>query len=470
MSYKLLQPGDHPADNRDLARLIGSSRYFRSLSQDIIERILAYGTQITLPKDSYLMREGDDSPHQMYLLVSGSLAVVTGNRFILRLDLPGDVVGEMGIIQSAPRSADVIAEKDCHLIVFPSELFAIDEDSQQASILYVLTAHIMAAKLRYTTAQSLIRKNQRVVSNHEIQIGVIDVNADDRTLVRQSVANSWPDASVIEIEDPQQFIDRPTAWRFDYLVADPSVFGDPRANHCAMSSFIKAMKLQGADILVLSALCDDPDIRKYLIEQGVEEMIAKPCTSTDLEHIVSKFRVWYYKNLELDEIENAAQTDRLTGLANRRRLDEFLHALVAVYPDNNSPFSLLICDVDDFKHYNDNQGHLMGDRVLKDLAKLFADNTRRGDLAARYGGEEFVIVLLDCDKARAVEVAEGLRQAVARAHFPNQEQQPGGNLTATFGVATYPEDASDLNQLLQLADDSLYTGKQRGRNTVVASP
>ncbi|MEC8271083.1 MAG: GGDEF domain-containing protein, partial [SAR324 cluster bacterium] len=160
---------------------------------------------------------------------------------------------------------------------------------------------------------------------------------------------------------------------------------------------------------------------------------------------------------------------RLTGLANRRRLDEFVEALVTLYPEERAPFSLIITDVDNFKHYNDTHGHQMGDVVLARIAGILKKRVRRGDLAARFGGEEFVVILPKCDSGNAMLIAEQLRSAVEEEDIPYQEQQPLGNLTATFGVATFPDDADDVEVLLKKADDCLYHGKEAGRNVVVSA-
>ncbi len=148
----------------NLIQVVSSGRYLRLLAPDVLDNVLRQGSVITLPKDSYLIREGDDAPHAMYILVEGSLVVVANKKFILRLDQPGDVVGEISVVQSTPRSADVVAEVVCRLIAFPAELFEVDPHSKEASILYVLFSHVMAAKLRITTAQALIHKNLRVAA------------------------------------------------------------------------------------------------------------------------------------------------------------------------------------------------------------------------------------------------------------------------------------------------------------------
>ena len=459
---------DHP-ELAGLARLVGSGRYFSRLSPDILVNILRQGSLLTVEKDQYLIREDDESPPEMFVLVEGSLAVVSNGKFILRLDAPGDVVGEMAVIQSAPRSADVITETVCRLIVFPAELFVIDRHSSQASVLYVLFSHVMAAKLRITTAQSLIRKNQRVTAQGDVKIGVINAAAPASALIREAIKKSWPETRVVEFRDPREFLAYPGVHRFDLIIADMDYFADFQRDWNSISTLVRTMRLRGASVITLGKSCHDAANREFLIGNGADEVMAKPFTAFDLAHTITRVRVWYYKDLELDKAENAAETDRLTGLANRRRLDQFLDALVTVYPDNMQPFSLVIADVDNFKHYNDTQGHQMGDVVLEGVAALLASNVRRGDLAARFGGEEFVIVLPNCEKPRAVALAEDLRKSVESAVFPHQDLQPTGNITITLGVATFPDDAVDLVSLLKQADDCLYEGKKAGKNVVIAS-
>jgi diguanylate cyclase (GGDEF)-like protein len=459
---------DHP-QLASLTESIGSGRYFRFLAPDILANILRQGSLLSVKRDHYLIREGDRAPPEVYILVEGSLAIVSNEKFILRLELPGDVVGEMAVIQGAPRSADVIAETDCRLVVFPADLFRIDRYSPHASVLYVLFSHLMAAKLRITTAQSLIRKNQRVSAQDDIRIGIIDSDLSNRGAVREAIIANWPEASIVEFDDPPEFSAYPPEQRFDLVTADVAYYSDFQRDANAISTFLQSMQLRGARILVLGECCREPAHREFLIRRGADEVMAKPCAPFDLNHAIAKFRVSFYQSLELDRAESAAETDRLTGLANRRRLDQFLDALITVYPDYRQPFSLVISDVDNFKHYNDTRGHQMGDVVLEGVAAILAKNVRRGDLAARFGGEEFVIVLPNCGKPRALEVAESLRLAVESEVFPHQEDQPNGNLTLTLGVATYPDDASDLVTLLKKADDCLYEGKRRGKNVVISA-
>lgn len=158
--------------------------------------------------------------------------------------------------------------------------------------------------------------------------------------------------------------------------------------------------------------------------------------------------------------------DDLTLLFNRRHLFDQLEKEVQRAKRYDRLFSVIILDIDDFKRYNDTYGHLQGDEVLKEIARLIRANIRRADVAARYGGEEFVVLLPEISKSGAIIVAEKIRTTVEQYPFPGRETQPGGRLTITLGVASFPKDAEEGHRLLDLADRALYVGKAQGGNRV----
>lgn len=163
--------------------------------------------------------------------------------------------------------------------------------------------------------------------------------------------------------------------------------------------------------------------------------------------------------------------DELTGLANRRRLNEVLASEWARASRSGQPLALAMLDVDLFKKYNDRYGHQAGDECLKQVARaLQAAAHRAGDLAARYGGEEFSLVLPNTDLDGARHVAEAARltiEALALAH----ESSPFGKVTVSAGVAVYGNDCyKDVASLLGAADAALYVAKQEGRNRVQLAP
>src|SRR5690606_21785315 len=138
-----------------------------------------------------------------------------------------------------------------------------------------------------------------------------------------------------------------------------------------------------------------------------------------------------------------AVTDGLTGLYNHRHLHERLTLEVERSARNGLPLSILMIDVDHFKHYNDHHGHPAGDELLRQLSRIMRDGRRANDFVARYGGEEFAVVLVDTPKLTAAQLAERLREQVADFPFAHAEDQPGGKLTISIGVASFPDDAPD---------------------------
>ncbi|MGA9525442.1 MAG: diguanylate cyclase [Myxococcaceae bacterium] len=161
-------------------------------------------------------------------------------------------------------------------------------------------------------------------------------------------------------------------------------------------------------------------------------------------------------------------TDPLTGTANRRHLFARLDLEVERALRYDTPLSVVMVDIDHFKNLNDEQGHRIGDDVLRRVSELLASDTRKVDLLARYGGEEFMLVLPQADRKMALEVAEKLRRAVEEAPIPEGRMQPLGRITISIGVATLPEDARTLEHLIDCADAALYASKRGGRNLTTA--
>ena len=175
-----------------------------------------------------------------------------------------------------------------------------------------------------------------------------------------------------------------------------------------------------------------------------------------------------------EELAKQAISDGLTGVANRRRLDETLDQEWRRAARDLRPLSLLMIDVDCFKAYNDRYGHQKGDRVLRAVATAISQPVRRpGDLVARYGGEEFAVLLADTDAFGAAEVAEKVRAAIEELGIEHAGNLPASCVTASIGIATtYPEhQGAEVSQeaLVAAADAALYGAKRAGRNRVLAS-
>jgi diguanylate cyclase (GGDEF)-like protein len=168
-----------------------------------------------------------------------------------------------------------------------------------------------------------------------------------------------------------------------------------------------------------------------------------------------------YEQLKENEIKirELMLTDPLTGVANRRYLDQCLEQELQRIQRYGDKFSVIMTDLDFFKRINDKYGHNTGDTVLVKFTKVLNDNVRASDFVARYGGEEFVILLPDTDHEGATELAERIRLDVAQHRFPDVQE----SVTASFGVTTVT-DAHNSVEVLKKADEALYSSKKQGRN------
>ena len=159
-------------------------------------------------------------------------------------------------------------------------------------------------------------------------------------------------------------------------------------------------------------------------------------------------------------------TDELTDIFNRRHRRRRLDLEWSRTQRYGQPISVVMIDIDHFKTFNDTHGHQRGDEVLQMVAATLQDNIRKVDTVARYGGEEFLILLPGADAPQSRDVAETLRSVIEERVFVGEELQPGGRLTVSLGVATYPGDARNIKGLIGAADRALYQAKDGGRNRV----
>jgi diguanylate cyclase (GGDEF)-like protein len=166
------------------------------------------------------------------------------------------------------------------------------------------------------------------------------------------------------------------------------------------------------------------------------------------------------RNLAVAEIR--AATDGLTGLPNQRAVADALKRTFAQASTTKAPLALLLIDLDHFKQINDQRGHPVGDQVLAGVGATLRSVLRNRDFAGRNGGEEFAVLLPDTDVAAALEIAERIRAAISEISLPGTDV----SVTASLGVAGFPEHASTLDRLERLADTALYLAKRQGRNRV----
>jgi diguanylate cyclase (GGDEF)-like protein len=215
----------------------------------------------------------------------------------------------------------------------------------------------------------------------------------------------------------------------------------------------------GADVTCEPSLVGGEVIGSVLVEHAGaptdEDAARLRAAVTEAAPIVANLR-----NLEL--AERRAMTDTLTGLPNKRALDETLKRMAAQADRSGEPLAAVLFDLDHFKLVNDRLGHEAGDEVLAAVGVAVPLALRTSDFVGRFGGEEFLALLPGTGREGAIDVAEKLRAAIAAASPTGSERQ----VTASFGVAVLPDEARDGAELLRTADRALYTAKANGRDRV----
>ncbi|MCX6104171.1 MAG: diguanylate cyclase [Proteobacteria bacterium] len=166
-----------------------------------------------------------------------------------------------------------------------------------------------------------------------------------------------------------------------------------------------------------------------------------------------------------EKLSELAMTDSLTKVFNRRAIFNRFNEEIDRAARYKRPLVIVMVDVDHFKNFNDNEGHVLGDEALKKIAQSFPTNLRKSDAVGRYGGEEFLLILPETKVESGKEISERLRAHIETISFQGQKEE--AYLTISMGLAAFPEDGTSAEDLVQVADHALFTAKQRGRNQIV---
>jgi diguanylate cyclase (GGDEF)-like protein len=233
-------------------------------------------------------------------------------------------------------------------------------------------------------------------------------------------------------------------------------------------------------IIFLSASEDDQDLQRA-IECGGDDYLVKPVSAVVLNakmRALQRLDQMRRKLIDLSNeltaanqrLETLSHQDGLTGIANRRAFDFLIERQFLEAVRRREPFSVVLCDVDHFKAYNDRYGHLAGDDCLRQVAAALRLSCKRPtDIAARYGGEEFALLLPETPSAGAVHVAELAQRAIAGLAIAHDASPTSKIVTFSAGIASYqPERDKASRDLTARADEALYRAKQMGRNRCVA--
>src|SRR5215210_109492 len=287
---------------------------------------------------------------------------------------------------------------------------------------------------------------------------VVDDNPDKLSLIEAAL--SLAGYNVTTARDGEEALAVLESYQPDLVITDVMM---PRMNGYELAQRIRANPVTKFIPVIMQTAAGrrSEDLRRAS-EVGALGYITDP---TDLDLLLARTRTLLEFKAYLDVCEEAAFTDHLTGLANRRRFERQLEREVARMERYGHPFSLLMIDIDRFKDLNDSFGHDAGDDAIRRLSKVLREGTRGIDLAARIGGEEFAVLLVETNKQGGFEVAERLRASIKVLEIPKARQ-----VTASFGVAECPTDAQTAADVLKAADVALYEAKRNGRDRVVAMP
>lgn len=315
------------------------------------------------------------------------------------------------------------------------------------------------------TAAKEIRKNKILV------VDDVAVNVQLLTTYLTSVGYN-----VIAARDGQEALEKVAACNPDLVLLDVMM---PKFNGFEVCERIKADETTRIVPVIMVTALNEIEDKIKATEAGADDFVSKPFNKLELlTRVKSLLRIKELHdqlNAKVKELEEAQErlrqlaiTDGLTALFNHRYFKEHLEQELYRASRHHSEVSLIMIDIDYFKRYNDTFGHPAGDVLLRAVARILKENIRKIDIAARYGGEEFALVLGETNKTAASMVAEKMRRMVETSPFEGLPAHNNGHITISLGIATFPLDATNPNDLIAMADQRLYQAKQRGRNQVVA--
>ncbi len=293
-------------------------------------------------------------------------------------------------------------------------------------------------------------------------------------LSRQFFHELSKEGHILWIKDPAEIVDESLVTFSQRLDTSNFIIGNI-SNLGIHKGFGAVLSDSGVEIL---PELDLPFSRQYLvfIDKGKKGVPFHTYEVRIMKSLLHSAAITYENILLHTQLVNLykikaeqAIRDEMTNMYNYRYFIQELHRETNRSKRFKTCYSLMMVDIDHFKKYNDKNGHPEGDKALKLISGLMDQNTRTTDTVCRYGGEEFTIIMPGLKKTEAIMIAEKLRTLIENHRFSGEGEEPCCKLTISIGVASYPEDSTQPEVLLQLADKAMYNAKSQGRNRVVAS-
>jgi len=347
---------------------------------------------------------------------------------------------------------DVISKLDSSRVVSERRVFELSS----------LLKFLNSISGKFVEAEFLREVGKKLIELTEATVGFI--YAENLETEEMRPVLFWEGFELVIGEDLEDY-DFPTRNFFDSLIEDkPLLFNLSDDN----SPFLEPENLTSKDVTngILYPLYGPEKLRGSLILLFPETRASEISNNQYYDEIAAAVSIGFKQLISQQKSHKEAITDGLTKLYNHRF---FLNQLTQEMDRSRryqNPLSLLMMDIDNFKNYNDINGHPAGDALLAKVAQLFLSAVRKTDYVTRYGGEEFAIILPETPLLNAELVAEKLRRTIENAQFDNQKAQPEGNLTISIGVAEQTKELNSCKDFVKIADEALYKSKESGKNRV----
>jgi two-component system, cell cycle response regulator len=376
------------------------------------------------------------------------------------------VVMVTALDQASDRVAGLEAGADDFLTKPASELVLI------ARVRSLVRLKMMTDELRMRAVTS-----KEIGLQNPAREAVTDPGTGGRILIVEDRQASWermaqtlaPEHTVDVETEPRQAVFQAVEAPFDLAIVS---LGLENYDGLRLCSHIRSLERTRNLPLLAVAEADDNSRLMRGLEIGVNDYLTRPI---DQNELLARVRTQVKKKRYAEKLRDnvamsieAAITDALTGLHNRRYMESHLATLVEQAVARSRPLSILILDIDFFKAINDNHGHSAGDEVLKEFSRRLKKAVRGIDLACRYGGEEFVVVMPDTEIKMATMVAERLRRRIAADPFPINQGARTVQATISIGIAALRSGEDKPAEIVKRADQALYRAKREGRNRVAA--
>ena len=282
----------------------------------------------------------------------------------------------------------------------------------------------------------------------------IDWNTMSFAYIGPQIENllGWPQSSWVSAQD---WIDRmhpeEKSWVVDYCVSQSNAGTDHEADYRALTKDGDYVWIRDVVHVIRNSQGEVESLVGFMFDISERKK-----TEENLITLQKKLEEFSFK-------------DSLTGLANRRMFDSIMEVEWVNARRNNQPLSLIMLDIDYFKQYNDEYGHIQGDECLKRVGRVLSFSASRArDFFARFGGEEFVLVLPETDELSAKKIAERCRKLIFKEQIPHEKSQISHVLTISLGVGTItPSHKDEAISFIEMVDKRLYQAKQKGRNCII---